>query len=317
MTTCSMDALATAEPLAGTAPFASAWIIIEQPGSWGRAALDNNRLGPAITQHLSTAKAHGVGVLLARHPDRPTRDRNCERNIWVARSAAGGHLLRHAILDSLDDILQWDLAAIGTGQLPAIGTIDAAPTVFVCTHSRRDRCCAIEGRALITNLLDDAVDRERIWECSHVGGHRFAPVVLTLPSGSVHGRLDIAQAREVVRLSTTREVVVDRLRGQSALVAPFQVAAIEVMRLIGETRADQVDVLRLIGGRAVPMPPGNDLDHAITEVVAEVRHRDGRAWRASLKQASLERLRLESCEKTAVHGTTWECVELSAATDWA
>lgn len=318
MIPCSEDARDAGEPLAGTAPLASAWIVIEQPGPWGRDALADSHLPADVAQHLAGAKAHGVSVLLARHPDRPERTGRSARHVWVARSVAGGHLLRHGVLDELGVITTWDLAGIGAGSLPAIGAMDAAPVTFVCTHSGRDRCCAVHGRALITGLLADVEPpaRERIWECSHIGGHRFAPVMLTLPSGSVHGRLDGPLAREVVERSLRHEVEVGTLRGQSGFVPPFQVAVIEVMRATGSASDDLFDALLVTEGRAVPLRPGRPLDEALSVVEAEVRHRDGTAWRVVLERHPLDRLRLESCDKEPVAGHRWEVASLMPSQAW-
>jgi hypothetical protein len=36
MTACSDISSALSEPLAGTAPEAACWVVLEQPGPWGR-----------------------------------------------------------------------------------------------------------------------------------------------------------------------------------------------------------------------------------------------------------------------------------------
>jgi hypothetical protein len=318
VTSCSIDALAAHEPLAGTAPIAGTWIVIEQPGPWGRDVLADSGLAADLREHLSGAKALGMSVILARHPDRPGRVGSPDRHVWVARSAPGGMLLRHALLADLGEIGDWDLPAVAAGSLPAVGTVEATPVMFICTHSGRDRCCAVHGRALMTAVLDRTApeDRERVWECSHLGGHRFAPVSLTLPSGAVHGRLDVGSALAVLATADRGEVVLDHLRGRSSLVAPFQVAAIEVQRRHGISGFDDLDVLRLVDDRAVPMLPGALLDPGNALLRAEVRHADGRAWRAALVARDLDRPRLESCGKDPVPGVTWVCTELEQTTPW-
>ena len=119
-------------------------------------------------------------------------------------------LLRHAVLESLAPLADWDLSAIAAGSLPAIGSVTREPLLLVCTHGKRDRCCAVNGRALLTSLLDAASpdQRERIWECSHVGGHRFSPVTVSLPSGAVHGRLGADRAPDLLeRLDQDRVLI--------------------------------------------------------------------------------------------------------------
>ena len=318
MTSCSLDALAAHEPLAGTAPYATAWIVIEQPGPWGRDALADSHLDRPVAEHLAGHKGTGVSVLLARHPDRPERSGPTDRHVWVARSAPGGMRLRHGVVTSLDDLLAWDLSAIGAGRLPAFGAAVAEPITFICTHSGRDRCCAVSGRALITSVMDrlEPAVRTNVWECSHIGGHRFAPVSLTLPDGAVHGRLDLDSALGVRRRAEENGVVLEHLRGRSSLLPPLQVAAIEVMRRMGIEHIDALDVLRVVDGVARPVMAGAVPSDTDRQVEAEVRHVDGRSWRVSLVARALERERLESCGKEPVPGIAWSCVSLEPTTGW-
>ena len=67
------------------------------------------------------------------------------------------------------------------------------PLLFLCTNGGRDRCCALFGRGLFDELADP-----RVWECSHLSGHRFAPTAVRLPDLTVFGRLDPATAREAL-----------------------------------------------------------------------------------------------------------------------
>ena len=316
MTVCSLDSLRAEEPLAGTAPFARAWIVVESPGPWGRDALEGSALPDDVRQHLMRAKAAGVTVLLARHPDRPERRGHADRHVWVARSAAGGMLLRHGVVDDLQPLAGWDLDAIAAGSLPAFGAVTREPLLLVCTHSRRDQCCAVNGRALLTALLDGATDsqRARIWESSHIGGHRFAPVTLSLPSGAVHGRLAVEQAADLRLRNDEDRVAIENLRGRSGFLAPCQAAAGAVRRLSGADGVDDLDVLRVIDGRAVPVSDG------IVEVnsaVTEVRHRDGRAWRVLVERVALEQSRAESCGAEPVPVHAWQVTSLEPAAAWA
>ena len=291
MTVCSIESRAASEPLPGTAPFARAWIVIESPGSWGREAVADSRL-----------------------PE-PVRAGQQERNVWVSRSVAGGMLLRHGLMSDLTPLATWDMEAIAAGSLPALGSVTHEPLLLVCTHGKRDRCCAVNGRALLTSLLDAAEpgQRQRIWECSHIGGHRFAPVTLSLPSGAVHGRLDTAQAAELLQRHESGRVLIDRLRGRSGFLAPCQTAAGAVRLATGIDAVDDLDVLRMVDDRAVPAAGGIvELDVARTEV----RHRDGRAWRVDVERVPLDQLRAESCGAEPVAAAAWVVRQVTPAADW-
>ncbi len=64
---------------------------------------------------------------------------------------------------------------------------------LVCTHGRHDVCCAVRGRPVAAALAAAATGWD-VWECSHVGGDRFAANVLLVPSGELFGSLDEATA---------------------------------------------------------------------------------------------------------------------------
>ncbi|OEV07469.1 sucrase ferredoxin, partial [Streptomyces nanshensis] len=55
MSTCATASRDLAEPLAGTAATARTWLLIEQPGPWGRKALTQSRLDPDLGQALDAA----------------------------------------------------------------------------------------------------------------------------------------------------------------------------------------------------------------------------------------------------------------------
>ena len=49
---CASIARALDEPLPGTAPVATGWVLVEDPGPWGRDALPDGSLPPAVVDHL-------------------------------------------------------------------------------------------------------------------------------------------------------------------------------------------------------------------------------------------------------------------------
>lgn len=314
-TRCSSQSRAVGESMAGTAPQACAWIVLEHPGPWGARALEGTALPSEVAEHLRDGAGSGVGVLLARRPD--ARARLSELHTWIARSTPGGLLLREGVLTDYSDVLEWDLPAIGRGELPPFGAVSTQPIHFVCTNGARDQCCAIEGRALVAELCgSDAPGdlRERVWECSHIGGHRFAPVMLSLPAGTVHGRLTTAEARDVIDRGARGDILLDHYRGRSGLPAPLQAVAIEARRQFGLHGIDDIDVLRVVGERAVPVSACLTLDDS--QITCEVRHHDGRAWRAVAERQTQSFERPESCDRDPVPVHSWRVTELTPQPPW-
>lgn len=92
------------------------------------------------------------------------------------------------------------------------------PELFVCTDGKHDACCARLGRPLFKSLLQlraETGHQIEISEASHLGGHRFAANCLLLPQGYLYGRVTLADATELLRLSALGECFHARLRGRT------------------------------------------------------------------------------------------------------
>jgi hypothetical protein len=192
--------------------------------------------------------------------------------------------------------------------------------LLVCTQGRRDACCATYGRTLLSALQTVLADRSHqqprveVWESSHIGGHRLAPVTLALPSGAVHGRLDALQAAQLLDAVEHDAVLLEHLRGRSALSAPLQAADLAVRTLIDEVAAEAVDVLLRTPERAVVAR--HDWRPTTDAVQVEVRHMDGRAWHVEMRNSHTRVVRPESCGKEPVPIVTWEVVDVAVARPW-
>ena len=105
------------------------------------------------------------------------------------------------------------------------------PIFLVCTNGKRDACCALRGRALVTALAADHA--ERTWECTHLGGHRFAGNLVCLPDGIVYGRVPPADGPRLADAYLEGRLDPALLRGRSAWPAPAQVAERELRARLG------------------------------------------------------------------------------------
>src|SRR3712207_7435783 len=87
------------------------------------------------------------------------------------------------------------------------------PVYRVCAHGGHEACCALRGRPLARALPAD--DPDDVWECSHLGGDRFAANVLVLPHGFYYGQVpgDGAELRSEEHTSElqSRQYLVCRL----------------------------------------------------------------------------------------------------------
>jgi hypothetical protein len=279
---CSVLAGEVGEALSGTAPHPRAWLALEQPGPWGRKAPSSSHLDRDFGAAFDArAKAAGVTFVLIRRPGRHADNHTAGRRVLLAAHPGAGWLEQTSLADprELDDL---DLEALAEGRQPGFGSAQSDPTVLICTNGRRDLCCAEVGRARVTALAPEL--GESLWESSHLGGHRFAPTVLLLPSGVVLGRASVTDVLGAV----AGRVPLGAYRGRSALAPAAQVAEAAVLTALGGDRAGVLEADRLDVD-----PPAGDGPWSVT-----VREPSGVPWLVTVEEhAGLERP--ESCGRVA------------------
>lgn len=298
---CSDGSHDAGEQLAGSAPHAVAWLALEQSGPWGAKAFTDSHLDPDVGRAIEqTAAAHGVRPALVRRPGRHAdahgRDGSDARRVLAAHTTPGRSWLLEGTVADPADLLALDWSALRDGDrdsvrrsLPTLVESDRSH-LLVCTNGTRDLCCAAKGRPVALGVA--ALQPDRVWEVTHTSGHRFAPTAVLLPAGTLHGRLDVAAAEELLHAADRGETVVAGSRGRSTWPAAGQVAEIAVREAIDETCLDTLTVRDVSAAG----------EHAWDVTVAHV---DGRRWRVAVTSEQTGVDRSESCGKGLVAMRRW------------
>ena len=84
----------------------------------------------------------------------------------------------------------------------------------MCTNGRHDQCCANLGRPLVRALRESRWANQ-VWECSHIGGDRFAPNLVVLPDSLYFGRVEPDQASSVLSALDDGRIDLSRYRGRT------------------------------------------------------------------------------------------------------
>jgi hypothetical protein len=270
---CSILSAEAAEALTATAPNPRAWLALEQPGPWGRKAPSSSHLDRELGAELDRrAKAARVTLVLIRRPGRHADTHQVTRRALLA-SHPGAGWLEQGVVDDPTTLLDLDLESLAAGTPPGIGLPVDTPLVLVCTNGRRDLCCAEVGRDRVNTLAPTLGDT--LWESSHLGGHRFAPTVLLLPSGVVLGRADASDVLDAL----DGRLPLHRYRGRTSLAPTQQAAEAYVLTAIGGDHADRLHVGAPEGAGPWEVTVGHD---------------DARSWRVRVEQRT-GLARPESC----------------------
>lgn len=238
----------------GTAFPANRILLVEQPGGWGVGGLADSRFDPRVARRLiGTLGEQGVRVLAIRRPGRhPAPARQTPRAWGFADCRPDRQGVVWGDYQAAEDLLELDPAALAEQVKQATQSnqasqasqaSDSRPVYAVCAHGTRDMCCAIEGRPVATALARHCPGR--VWECSHVGGDRFAANVLVLPTGQLYGR--ITDPAALALATEAGQVLPHLLRGQIGLPPAAQAAVVHAQRELGLTTVGAVRLLQVQG----------------------------------------------------------------------
>lgn len=233
---CSAASRLLDESLSATASPGARWLLVEVAGAWGwNAFTESPVLDPEVGRALA-ARTHHAGVrLLAIR--RPGRARGPVRWRWaVVDSRTGSESTRWGEASSAAELL--DVPLDGSTGVPS-----DRPLIAVCTQGRHDECCAVRGRPVAAVLAERFP--EETWECSHVGGDRFAATMIVFPHALSFGRMDDLDPVHVVEEYRAGRIAAEGFRGRASLPRVVQAAQRAAVEASGDRRLGAHPLLAL------------------------------------------------------------------------
>ena len=225
---CSDLSRENSEPLSATASRIDYWLLIEYRGLWARAPLGGSGLSEEVKDHVRAQldERRPARLLFVKRPERRGR---AGIRVFHGSTREEASAFFRLELASYDELLGVDLASAGEPL--------EHPLFVVCTHGKRDRCCAVYGRPLYEALRDE-LDEDWVWQATHVGGDRFAGNVVVLPEGLYFGRVGADGAAPLADAYLAGHIDLDHYRGRCWYPFPVQAAEQAVREELGlsETR---------------------------------------------------------------------------------
>lgn len=239
---CSVVAQERGEDPIGTAPVYNEYLMIQIPSPWQKEVTDSNTVAPSVSDALAKYGSNRPGIrvqgILPENPDdpgdmlrimhfqRPEGEpfADFQRAEYVVPEGEAGRLVT-ALLGGPEDI-----NAFATYRQ----TVGAdVRDLFTCTHGSRDAACGRFGYPVFEALRDRYVPASagklRVWRVSHLGGHRFAPTLLDLPSARYWAFVTTDLLDTLIEKKGAVASLREHYRGWGALEHPFaQVAEREV-----------------------------------------------------------------------------------------
>jgi hypothetical protein len=228
---CAESSSAAGEALGATASRIEDWLLVEHGGYWPYDPLDATVFAGALREHLlgQLARLRNPRLLLVKRSGRFRRER--VKVVYGSTPERGRRfytleLARHRELIDLDFA-----GALRDGAAP-FGEPLEHPLLLVCTHGKRDRCCARYGQ-MLCQALHDSAHSSWVWQSSHLGGDRFAGNLVCLPEGLYFGRVGRSQLDAVLSEYVAGRIELEHYRGRSCYPFPVQAAELQVRRETG------------------------------------------------------------------------------------
>jgi hypothetical protein len=122
-------------------------------------------------------------------------------------------------LGKYEDLLELDLSRILGNAL----YLRNEPLFLICTNGEYDKCCGRYGAPVYMELASHE-NNYKTWQCTHLGGHRFAANVLFLPYGIYYGRVRQENVNDLIECSINKNIHLVHYRGRSCYSKDVQAA---------------------------------------------------------------------------------------------
>jgi len=213
--TCSSASAGREEPMFATGSSVRGWVLVEVPGAWGEDAIHASAFGQFAPQHWKDElKQRHIRVVCIR-----SHQRIGATDVRVYACAARRPGLRPAPLwrrevASLADVVPAVIDLRVDQQPGPEWKREHTQLLLVCTNGRHDQCCANLGRPLVRALRESRWANQ-VWECSHIGGDRFAPNLVVLPDSLYFGRVEPDAASSVLSALDDGRIELSHFRGRT------------------------------------------------------------------------------------------------------
>lgn len=219
--------------MAGTAVTAAVWFMLEYTRPWGAKATEENELLSPVSRWLGAQVRGWNGRLQFIRQFRPDAD---VLTFFVGVNDEVQPRLYEFHLGAYEDLLELDMAGIVAGAARFDPHLATGPRYFVCTNGKRDRSCAVYGAVLYRALAEKVGNAA--WMTTHLGGHRFAGTLLTLPSGVCYGRVAPTDVPHLLTATQQGNLWLERLRGRTCYSPVEQVADFYARQETGQMHVD-------------------------------------------------------------------------------
>lgn len=217
---CSQLSLEAKEQLFGTASKVDVWFLLEHTDTWAAKAFSASKLPESVKERLSfyTDSIPDSRIQLIKQSSLPASP----INFYIGISHEQNPVLYRFQLGRYEDLLALDIPHVLGGSSKYKGFVTEEPLFLVCTNGNRDKCCARYGLQVYREM--SKLSERSVWQCTHIGGHRFAANVLCFPHGIYYGRIRGNKIFDLIEEYKKGQIYLEGYRGRSCYPSHVQAA---------------------------------------------------------------------------------------------
>lgn len=272
-------------PIIGNAPETRRWLLLEYRGPWGPKVIPYSSLSRGVKdylQHLTQAIPQ-MKVLFIKQPAR----KEIPGLKLYLFDCSNSPKLASIDLTEHDDLLKIEVEKFFS-TAPDMFSLSKEELYLICTNGKKDRCCAKFGLPFYSGLCSRF--GESVWQCSHFGGHKYAPTFMHFPTGNCYGRLKLTDLQRFSTGVANGDNPAAIFRGRIGIAKVAQAAEFFLQKSLEQPLGIRFNL------SAITEKPGN-----IFEVVLENMNQ-AYCVQVIRKEGPEE---ISSCRK-AVPGPTWQ-----------
>ncbi|HMJ46664.1 MAG TPA: sucrase ferredoxin [Ferruginibacter sp.] len=212
---CSINSINRAEKIYGTATTAINYILIEYNRAWGKNPILESEIPETIKSFLFKEIENKVfsKIVLIKKSNNTSLN---TINLFAINNREVNPFINHIIIDNY-----WDILNINISELFSNSTVINKSLYLVCTNGKKDKCCSKFGLPIYNQM---SLILDNVWQCTHIGGDRFAPNVIHFPYSHFYGHLKLDTLHEFIQKTSENQIYIRSYRGRGCYNANAQIA---------------------------------------------------------------------------------------------
>lgn len=201
------------EDIIGSASLYQTYVMVECPYPWTANAFESKGVPENFRELVAEIKEAKLPIrFLLTLGAKPTPGNQTQVLIFQQQQGlTTGYQKKEIKVDNIADVAPMIRKYLTPEGLHIEGELSTTRDFFVCTHGSHDKCCSRYGYPFFRKgvamaeklgLKADVTQPSpagcwnahqeyvRFWQVSHIGGHRFAPTLISFPDGRYYGALD-------------------------------------------------------------------------------------------------------------------------------